>query len=354
MVALVTPNFLAKTLNLHAPITLGECHLSNGVVVNTLARGIIEVIPSASMPAQVPRAMVISAGIHGNETAPIELLNLLVNQILAMTITPCCRLLFVIANPTAILAARRFIDCDLNRLFTDNLMQSANRAQAQDDDRLETRLAVQLQQHLHGFFQSLAPHTPCWHFDLHSTIRASMHRQFAIVPSSIDKTNHRALVQCCQASKLDALLFANTPSYTFSWWSAAYYGALAMTVEIGRVAPLYRNDLGGYRALQQHLTKMVADPDWQPLANTSTEQTSANSHALVQYQVTRTLYKQDERFRFKVAGLKNFMHFAEGELIATDGSTEYRAAQGGETIVFPNEQVAISQRAALLVTAQNR
>lgn len=43
----------------------------------------------------------LSAGIHGNETAPIELLNQLVNDLLSGSRTLAVRLLVVLGNPAA-------------------------------------------------------------------------------------------------------------------------------------------------------------------------------------------------------------------------------------------------------------
>jgi succinylglutamate desuccinylase len=36
-------------------------------------------------------------------------------------------------------------------------------------------------------------------------------------------------------------------------------------------------------------------------------------------------------------------------LLAVDGDTEYRVEEGGEAIIFPNANVALGQRAMLLV-----
>ncbi|MGO2478562.1 MAG: succinylglutamate desuccinylase/aspartoacylase domain-containing protein, partial [Pseudoalteromonas sp.] len=41
--------------------------------------------------------------------------------------------------------------------------------------------------------------------------------------------------------------------------------------------------------------------------------------------------------------------FAKGELLATDGDTQYFAEVEGEAIIFPNADVALGQRALLTV-----
>lgn len=48
------------------------------------------------------QSVVISAGIHGNETAPIEILNQLVTDLLAGQLPLAARLLVLLGNPPAI------------------------------------------------------------------------------------------------------------------------------------------------------------------------------------------------------------------------------------------------------------
>jgi len=61
--------------------------------------------------------IVLSCAVHGNETAPIELCNGLITQILAEEIKLKQRVMFLIGNPAAIHNGTRFIDENLNRLF---------------------------------------------------------------------------------------------------------------------------------------------------------------------------------------------------------------------------------------------
>ena len=47
--------------------------------------------------------------------------------------------------------------------------------------------------------------------------------------------------------------------------------------------------------------------------------------------------------------LKTFTEFALGEVMASDGETQYTANVDGEAIIFPNANVALGQRALLTV-----
>ena len=61
--------------------------------------------------------VLLSTGIHGNETAPIEVVNSIVNDLLAGAMPLRCRLLVMLGNPVAMRSGARFTDYDMNRLF---------------------------------------------------------------------------------------------------------------------------------------------------------------------------------------------------------------------------------------------
>ncbi|MDN3557942.1 succinylglutamate desuccinylase/aspartoacylase family protein, partial [Halomonas maura] len=79
------------------------------------APGLLELIPSA--PAAHTPALVLSVGIHGNETAPIELLGELLARLEAGQLTLATPVLVILGNPAAIRAGKRFVATNLNRLF---------------------------------------------------------------------------------------------------------------------------------------------------------------------------------------------------------------------------------------------
>ncbi|WP_284509595.1 succinylglutamate desuccinylase/aspartoacylase domain-containing protein [Salinivibrio costicola] len=90
----------------------------------------------------VSRCVVLSAGIHGDETAPIELIDGLLADILSGALIPTVPLLLIIGHAEAIKAHTRFIEDNLNRLFG-GWNQEKNE---------EHHLANQLQQAVSDFF----------------------------------------------------------------------------------------------------------------------------------------------------------------------------------------------------------
>ncbi|CZF78944.1 Succinylglutamate desuccinylase [Grimontia celer] len=316
--------FLKHTLFPPKIFTPNSITLSNGVIVSHNAIGVVEITPPES-----DKAIVISSGIHGDETAPIELVDDLVSSILDEAFQPTSRLLLIIAHPDAIHAHTRFIEENLNRLFADtNPLRNK-----------ECELANNLQEQVQVFFKK-GTEEP-WHFDLHSAIRASEHYMFGVVPASTQATDIRPLVSFLKASHMDAVMLSRTPSSTFSWYSAEKFGALAATFEMGRVARLYENNMEEFKPLRDALVALLCG---ETLPAPPTEKGFSN------YKVTRTITKTSDAFNLAFSDdAANFTYFAEGEQLAEENGTVYSAIAGGEAVVFPNSKVAIGQRAALLV-----
>src|SRR6218665_2334488 len=87
-----------------------------GARLHWLAQGALEVTPPASEDGGLD--LLLSAGIHGNETAPIELLDRLLQGIASGQLIPRARILFLFGNPEAIRRGERYIEQDINRLFS--------------------------------------------------------------------------------------------------------------------------------------------------------------------------------------------------------------------------------------------
>lgn len=120
--------------------------------------------------------IVLSCGVHGNETAPIELCNSLIKQLLQQKIIAKQRTLFLIGNPLAINNGTRIIDENMNRLFSG---EHSNPPGLVNPERVR---AKKLEAYVDRFFTAAADGRQRIHYDLHTAMRASKHEKFAIYP----------------------------------------------------------------------------------------------------------------------------------------------------------------------------
>lgn len=319
-------SFLFDSLDIDQPMPSGEITTQAGVRLKLWQRGVLEVLPAHYSADS--KNMVISCGVHGDETAPMELVDKLIDDIVSGFQRVQQRCLFIIAHPKATLRHTRFIEENLNRLFDDKPHAAS----------LEANIANQLKTQVSQFFAQTAPETR-WHLDLHCAIRLSKHYSFAVSPKTRHPVRSRALMEFIESAHIEAVMLSNAPASTFSWFSAEHFAAQAMTVELGQVAKLGENDLARLAAFDLALRDLVAAEKSEHLAKKTT-----------MYRVSRTIVRLHEDFDFRFGDdVENFTSFMHGEVFGHDGDKPLMAKNEGEAIVFPNRKVAIGQRAALMV-----
>ena len=297
-----------------------------GVTLKRWSNGIIEAIPS-NMDENTQH-IIVSCGVHGNETGPMELVSKIVSDIESGDQQVQERMLFVIANIEAIKQNVRFIEENLNRLFDDKGHEPTR----------ELVIADNLKFVVKDFWQD-TPIANRWHFDLHCTIRESKHYTFAVSPKVRNRVRTEKLLSFLQYSHINALVLSNAPSSTFSWYTAEQFSAQALTVELGRVARLGQNDLKPLVAFDITLRDLIARESSEHLAK----------HIEV-YRVSRTIVRMHDDFQFLFDDdVPNFTGFFHGEVFGNDGDKPLMAKNEGEAVLFPNPSVAVGQRAALMV-----
>jgi succinylglutamate desuccinylase len=319
-------SFLKDTLDVNNPMPQSLKPLSNGVICRIIAHGVLEVTPAAQNA--VTKSIVLSSGIHGDETAPMELLDQLVSKILNEEIIPKHRLLIIFAHPQATNMHTRLVVHNLNRLFDE----------MPDDDSIEVQIAKNIKQWIVTFYHGTKP-SQRWHLDLHCAIRGSKHYTFAVSPKVANKVRGKELIEFLEAAKIEALLLSNAPSATCSWYTAHQFGAKALTVELGKVAPLWKNDLQKLQHFYSALINLLTDNSSQ-----------SSSSRLLNYKVNRTITRHYDDFKFTFSSnVENFTSYPLGQVIGHDGEQILVTKVNNEAVVFPNANVEIGQRAALMV-----
>ncbi|MBD3584930.1 succinylglutamate desuccinylase [Salinimonas sp. HHU 13199] len=305
--------------------------LDNGVQVNIQAPGIIAFEPAK--PADTPKSIVLSCGVHGNETAPIELCDAWVANILTQKMTPAHRILFLFGNLPAMDIAERFVDENMNRLF------SGAHSDGQGLINAERHRAKALEEAVTSFFAGASAER--LHYDLHTAIRESKNEKFAVYPFLHERTHSREQIAFLAACGVKTILLSQSPTTTFSYYSSHVHQAHAFTVELGKVRPFGENDMSRFEDARVAITALIAEADYAPEVDLETVEI---------YTVNQVINKQKEDFKLHFADdTPNFTDFKAGTVLATETGAEYVAQQDGEAIVFPNANVAIGQRAILTV-----
>ena len=304
--------------------------------VNVLAEGII----SFETIADTDKDIVLSCGIHGNETAPIEICDDLVKSILLGKTVIKQRVLFLFGNLPAMDIAQRFIEENMNRLFSG---EHQNLAAGQQMNH-ERRRAKQLEDVVKNFYLGInaVQGRSRFHYDLHTAIRASKNDKFAVYPFQNGKAWDKYQLQILLAFGVNTILLSGSPTTTFSYYSVNEFNANAFTVELGKVLPFGQNNMDDFSDVAITLTKLICAVDLELKHFTDTD--------FLIYEVNQVINKQQDNFTLNFAtDAPNFSAFPKDHLLAHETECEYRTQFEGEAIVFPNAEVEIGQRALLTV-----
>ncbi|MGU7772505.1 succinylglutamate desuccinylase [Burkholderia sp. MR1-5-21] len=287
------------------------------------------------------RSVLVSAGVHGDETAPIELLSMLVRDVAAGAVPLACRLFVVLGNSPAMRAGERYLDDDLNRLFSGR--------HAQVPDSREAPRAAQLEAAAAAFFAAAPADAGArWHIDMHTAIRASVFEQFALLPHTGTPPS-RAMFEWLGDARIAAVLLHTAKGQTYSHYTAEHCGALACTLELGKVRPFGQNDLTRFAAADRAVRRLVSG------AWGGHPPKDAGASLPRVFTVIDQITKQSDALElFVAADVANFTPFPRGTVLAQDGAYRYTVQHVEERIVFPNPSVKPGLRAGLLVVDTTR
>lgn len=328
-------DWLAHTLT-HAGSATGVCdaELADGTRVRRLALGVLEICPPRQRHNPAREALIVSAGVHGNETAPVELLNTLVSELLNEDWPLACPLLLILGNPPAMVAGTRFIDANMNRLFRGAHSSQEYRSLPEADR------ARQLEALCRDFAHRY-PQLALCHYDLHTAIRPSQREKFALYPFVAGRQVPADQYAFLLEAQVQTLLLQHREGTTFSSFSSSDLHAESFTLELGKVRPFGHNDPARFAGIRNALRRrFMGEPA--PAAR--------GAEVLTLFEVVHEIINTGEDFRFHVADdVPNFTEYPPGTLIWEDGSDSYRVGDRPEAIVFPNRHVPPGQRAGLMI-----
>lgn len=299
-----------------------------GLAARQSGRGMLEIRAAFS---GTRRRVLLSVGIHGDETAPIELLAEILSSILDKPLHLQADLLVIVGNPDAVAQEKRYVDVDLNRLFHGNVVM--------DKESREKTRALAIMRTVGDFFSVAGEKM---HLDLHTAIRASRYPSFAVVPAALAEQDRQSMAAWLGGAGIDAVVMNNQPARTFSAYTAHRFGSLSATVELGRIGRLGENDLSGFSSMKDALKALL-------ISRQAPVSESGNPRI---FEVAREIVKHSTAFRMALdAAVENFTPLHRGMEIAHDGERIYRVEAETEYILFPNPDVAVGQRAGLMLIA---
>ena len=312
----------------------------NRTTISLLDTGVLLIEPNtvATTDELIPKNVIISSGIHGNETAPIEIVQQLVGNIISGSLDVKHRTLFIIGNPVSMNLSKRFEIENLNRLFCGKYQNIKPCFEKERAKRLESYVTNFFNETNHSSNNTSIN----YHYDLHTAIRASKYEKFAIYPYQSDKPWDKEQLSFMHSCGVSTILFGHGPTGTFSYFSSANFNAHAFTIELGKVKGFGENDMTSFAEMTTGLGELISQVTYQF--------SPFDKKELTLFKALGDITKETNNFSLYVADeVSNFTDYPVGTLLASDSGREYITKEEGESIIFPNANVGTGQRAALIV-----
>lgn len=324
-------DWLQHTLqHAHEQVSQKTVVLGNGTSVKRLDTGVLQLQPERTNGST---RLIVSAGIHGNETAPIEVLNQLVSELLEEQWPLSLPCLLILGNPPAMAAGDRFVDFNLNRLFSGTHKKPGYASMT------EAARAAALEDYCRAFTHA---DSDLVHYDLHTAIRPSHREKFALYPFVPGRRVPDQQRDFLLEADVHTLLLQHQAGTTFPSFSSSSLNAESFTIELGKVRPFGQNDLARFSGVERALRRLLKGEQAPHNDNNDVEMTV--------FEVIHEILNTGDSFRFHVPDdVANFTAYEPGTVIWEDEQTQYRVGNEPESIIFPNRNVPVGQRVGLLV-----
>lgn len=267
--------------------------------------------------------VVISIGVHGDETVPIRLLDAWLARTAQGSINIRRPMLVLLGNPEAVIAGRRFVAHNMNRLFS---------SASDNDPAAECQRAVVLMHVVRDFIKQ---HSEGLHFDMHSTIKPSDQDRFAVVPVDCEAMDLSQMQSWFRQFAVDAWVQNISPAAAFSSFTARL-GYRSATLEMGQVSSL-DEPIDRFLPLLDELDRLAIGPAME------------TDHNITGFQVVDEIIRPEGDFELCLEGFVNFREWPRDTLIARGDNHEWRVQQDGDALLFLNADVPPGHRVALVI-----
>lgn len=305
--------------------------LPKGTEVTLLDNGVIKFEPATACDA----SLVVSCAVHGNETAPIEIVSKIIEDLISEEQRCERRVLFILGNPWAMATGERFVDLNMNRLFCGNW-------QRENLDLKEVKRAAKLEAYVANFFaEEPVTVNQHYHYDCHTSIRDSVRERFAVYPYVEGRVLPEEQKAFLDRADIHTVLLQQEEANTFSSFTSLKQNAQSFTLELGKAKPFGNNDLVRFNGFDSILRELIAGDHLPP----------SPAQKVDAFSVKHSIARSSENWEFFVEeDVPNFSEYPPGSIISRDGDEKYVVGDEPEYIVFPNANVPVGQRAGLMLT----
>ncbi|VFT73996.1 succinylglutamate desuccinylase [Klebsiella aerogenes] len=163
------------------------------------------------------------------------------------------------------------------------------------------------------------------HLDMHTAIRGSLYRQFALLPAHAGDFSP-GFYQLLQASGMDAIVRHTEAGGTFTHFTCEKFAAQSATLELGKVMPFGANDLSLFAATDAAIRAWISDAPLPP-----------RDKAPVDYfLVEESIIKREGEFTLNLAAnVENFTALPAGYEIARQAEKRGWCRPGPPISSFP-------------------
>ncbi|AIT08841.1 hypothetical protein LO80_01840 [Candidatus Francisella endociliophora] len=299
--------------------------LENGNLIKYYSDGIVAIFPAIKTSQ---KAMIVSAGIHGDETGAVELVYKLFNSLLNGTVISR-PLMIILGNLDAIKQGTRQVETNLNRCFDDDelsLNSSMEHKRALDiitaidefKEELDAKdISIEMLLDLHSYVY------PDYFSQYHDD-----KTQFAIcVKEQPYSLNHEQILSACNLGKV--ITDIDMKGTLVSFIVKRYPYITSMVFELGHAHKLGKNnplDL-----------KNIADYIYAQVSETYNKNKQINPQQIERYKFCPPVIKNNETFELNSnICLRNFTKYEKGTVLAYEnGEVIYRMPSNNHTVLFP-------------------
>ena len=300
------------------------------VEIKQHSAGILELIPATL----AKHSLILSCAVHGDETAPIEVLDKILADIVTGKILLNTHLVIVFANIAAIKQNKRYVDTNLNRLFTTDLLNKPTQV-----DNYEEHRAGQICACLAAIY-SAGRYPFRTHLDLHCSIKASIHPIFAVKPVKLIGSS-RVVYRTPIVYPVDAMIHSRQVSTTLSFYTTNVLTCASATLELGKSNKLFCNESAHLIAIYTYLVEALTTSLYKASFCIKTER---------HFVVAEEIVKKTSYFHFtSTQSFVNFQPIEQNQRIAQLSAAESFISPGKRLMCFANQNVEIGHRAALLL-----